>query len=613
MADSRINHLIIDGGQHADNSNLASYRPIPESDSEFRASKASLHKSKEKVSADGAEEKLLQKEDEAKITTRVDMADAKYVVGDHRNGDAKIELDANKRQFMGLTKEELMKYAEDPFWVRLRWFMFILFWALWFCMLAGAIAIIIRAPKCTPPPPRTWYEKGPLVDMASVEDYNEVASELDNLASSQVSGMFAFACKETYEVLEDSSCVDQFKQFIAKAKGAGVKVIVDLTANFVSKTHKWFELSENRSSVYNDYFIWAKGQEFDPEKSVPKPPNNWISNLNTPMWSYSDKRKEFYLHHFNEDQPDLNFHNPEVVKQFDAVLKVWMDAGAHGIRLQNARDLLVNSSLPNEIPHVGAGSDPGADHTQRAYWKRQYTSDQPQLDQLLAHWSHLVATAKPAEQTVFTISEAGGQPELFLLQRNLTSLRPASAAPLSLHGVELPTVVGKIQAMIDKWPALQLLDEGDEEGELAAFSMLLPAAPVLDVRQIVKQDNETTVSESLAHAVALREDASVQHGQYAFAAVPVRNSSDLVLACARLKRGHTGYVAVYNAGAEAARADLSRLAWLPASLSVHRVSRHVHLYTNYTTNLAVESNDVLVPPKSTIILSYVPKSAAKED
>lgn len=47
--------------------------------------------------SDEAEEKLLEKEDEAKITTRVDMADAKYVVGDHRNGDAKIELDANKR------------------------------------------------------------------------------------------------------------------------------------------------------------------------------------------------------------------------------------------------------------------------------------------------------------------------------------------------------------------------------------------------------------------------------------------------------------------------------------------------------------------------------------
>jgi hypothetical protein len=62
---------------------------------EFRP-KQTLSKSKEKIS-DEAEEKLLDKEAEAKIVTRVDMADAKYVVGDHRNGDAKIELDANKR------------------------------------------------------------------------------------------------------------------------------------------------------------------------------------------------------------------------------------------------------------------------------------------------------------------------------------------------------------------------------------------------------------------------------------------------------------------------------------------------------------------------------------
>lgn len=64
---------------------------------DFRTSKTSIHKSKEKLSSDGAEEKLLQKEEEAKIVTRVDMVDAKYAVGDHRNGDAKIELDANKR------------------------------------------------------------------------------------------------------------------------------------------------------------------------------------------------------------------------------------------------------------------------------------------------------------------------------------------------------------------------------------------------------------------------------------------------------------------------------------------------------------------------------------
>lgn len=61
------------------------------------------------------------------------------------------------QQFSGLTKEELLKYADDPFWVRLRWFMFIMFWALWLCMLAGAIGIIIQAPKCAAPTPKTWF------------------------------------------------------------------------------------------------------------------------------------------------------------------------------------------------------------------------------------------------------------------------------------------------------------------------------------------------------------------------------------------------------------------------------------------------------------------------
>lgn len=41
-----------------------------------------------------------------------------------------------------------MKYANDPFWIRLRWLLFILFWALWVAMLAGAIVIIVMAPKC---------------------------------------------------------------------------------------------------------------------------------------------------------------------------------------------------------------------------------------------------------------------------------------------------------------------------------------------------------------------------------------------------------------------------------------------------------------------------------
>lgn len=57
-----------------------------------------------------------------------------------------------------MTKEELMKFANDPFWIRLRWIFFILFWLLWVAMLAGAILIIVKAPKCTAPVELKWYD-----------------------------------------------------------------------------------------------------------------------------------------------------------------------------------------------------------------------------------------------------------------------------------------------------------------------------------------------------------------------------------------------------------------------------------------------------------------------
>lgn len=66
-------------------------------------------------------------------------------------------LESEVKAFVGMSKEELMKYANDPFWVRLRWILFISFWLLWALMLLGAILIIYAAPKCSPPPPKTWY------------------------------------------------------------------------------------------------------------------------------------------------------------------------------------------------------------------------------------------------------------------------------------------------------------------------------------------------------------------------------------------------------------------------------------------------------------------------
>lgn len=63
------------------------------------------------------------------------------------------------QKFIGLTKEELQEYVNDPFWKRLRWILFILFWAAWIAMFVAAIAIVIGSPSCPPKPVRHWWQK----------------------------------------------------------------------------------------------------------------------------------------------------------------------------------------------------------------------------------------------------------------------------------------------------------------------------------------------------------------------------------------------------------------------------------------------------------------------
>ena len=97
------------------------------------------------------------------------------------NGDAKIDIETVKHTLSGMGKEELMKFANDPFWIRLRWFLFIAFWLLWASMLAGAIAIIVMAPKCNPPEPRKWWQESPIIQLDAADTPSQNLKGLEAL------------------------------------------------------------------------------------------------------------------------------------------------------------------------------------------------------------------------------------------------------------------------------------------------------------------------------------------------------------------------------------------------------------------------------------------------
>ena len=93
---------------------------------------------------------------------------ARGSVGDGK--EVKLEIIGDEKKvaqtdYPALTTSELMEYAKDPFWVGLRWFLFIFFWLIWLAMLVASIVIIVMAPKCPPPAPKQWWQKAPIYEV----------------------------------------------------------------------------------------------------------------------------------------------------------------------------------------------------------------------------------------------------------------------------------------------------------------------------------------------------------------------------------------------------------------------------------------------------------------
>ena len=55
--------------------------------------------------------------------------------------------------------------------MRTRCALLALFWLGWLGMLAGAVLIILQAPRCRPPPAVNWWNKGPLYQIGDVQAF----------------------------------------------------------------------------------------------------------------------------------------------------------------------------------------------------------------------------------------------------------------------------------------------------------------------------------------------------------------------------------------------------------------------------------------------------------
>jgi len=135
-----------------------------------------------------------------------------------------------------------------------------------------------------------------------------------------------------------------FDALLEEAHGRGLRVLLDWVPNHTSDQHPWFvESSSSRDNAKVDWYWWRDG-------SPEAPPNNWeAAFVGGPAWTWHPPREQWYLHNFLATQPDLNWHNPEVVAAMHATLRFWLDRGVDGFRMDVVHLLGKDPALP-DIP-----------------------------------------------------------------------------------------------------------------------------------------------------------------------------------------------------------------------------------------------------------------------
>ncbi len=119
-----------------------------------------------------------------------------------------------------------------------------------------------------------------------------------------------------------------FDEMLAGLHDRGIRLLMDLVVNHTSSEHRWFRRSrQSRENPYRDYYHWR------PPADDGGPPTNWRSFFSGSAWTFDEATGEYYLHLFDETQPDLNWSNPEVRAAVFEMMRFWLDKGVDGFRM----------------------------------------------------------------------------------------------------------------------------------------------------------------------------------------------------------------------------------------------------------------------------------------
>ncbi|MFC4167456.1 maltose alpha-D-glucosyltransferase [Teichococcus aestuarii] len=134
------------------------------------------------------------------------------------------------------------------------------------------------------------------------------------------------------------------KRFIAAAHARNIRVITELVINHTSDQHPWFQRARRAKpgSAHRDYYVWSDtDKKYDGTRII-------FLDTEKSNWTWDPVAGAYFWHRFYSHQPDLNFDNPQVMKEVLSVMRFWLDAGVDGLRLDAIPYLIERDGTNNE-------------------------------------------------------------------------------------------------------------------------------------------------------------------------------------------------------------------------------------------------------------------------
>jgi maltose alpha-D-glucosyltransferase/alpha-amylase len=149
----------------------------------------------------------------------------------------------------------------------------------------------------------------------------------------------------------DYGTMTEAKRFIFEAHKRGLRVITELVINHTSDQHPWFQRARmaKPGSAARNFYVWSdKDESYSGTRII-------FCDTEKSNWTWDPVANAFFWHRFYSHQPDLNFDNPQVLKEVLWIMSFWLDMGVDGLRLDAVPYLIEREGTSNEnLPETHA-------------------------------------------------------------------------------------------------------------------------------------------------------------------------------------------------------------------------------------------------------------------